>query len=138
MSMKADVLVQKNVQSESGAMKRQWLYDQTIPCKIMATQNKSGRSGTDDKVFSTGTTGYSEDIHVKMQSPQLLSKRWRISGIRTNDGEQLFIEQDVIGHPDTIFEIISNHPVLDPLGKIAYYEVNLRRAVIQSNDTSAV
>lgn len=138
MSMAADVLIQKNVQSESGAMKRQWIYDQTIPCKIMATQNKSGSSGKDDKVFTTGPSGYSEDIHVKMQSPILLSKRWRISGIKTSDGEQLFIEQDVIGHPDTVFEIISNHPVIDPLGKISYYEVNLRRAVIQNNDTAAV
>lgn len=138
MNMTAEIYEQQNVQSESGTVQRKWQYSQTIPCKVMATQNTYGSSGKDSKDFSTGTSGYKEDIHVKMQSPVLLSKRWRVSVVKTNDGQSVFVEPDLIGDPDTIFEIISNHAVLDPFGKISYYEINLRRAAIQNNDTATV
>lgn len=138
MNMTADIYIQQNVQSTSGVMQRKWIYDKTIPCKAMPVSNKGGKSTTDDKIFTTGPSGYSEDVHVKFQSPILLSKRWRVSNIKSSDNIPVFEEQDLIGNPDTIFEIISNHPVLDPFGKVSYYEVNLRRAVIQNNDTAAV
>lgn len=138
MNMTADIYIQQNSQSDSGIVKRKWMYDQTVPCKVMAVQNKSGTSGKDGKEFATGPSGYVEDIHIKMQSPVLLSKRWRVQNIKTSRGESVFVENDVWGDPDTIFEIVSNHPVLDPFGKISYYEINLRRAVIQSNDTATV
>ena len=136
--MKADIYIQKNSQSESGTINRQWIYSKTIPCKVVNTKSQSGTSRGDDKTYGTGVNAYSEDVHLKMQSPIILSKRWRISSIRTNDGDQLYIEVDKISDPDTYFDVISNHPVTDPFGRISYYEVNLRRAVIQDNDTITV
>lgn len=138
MNMSADIYIQQNVQSQSGVVQRQWIYNQTIPCKVMPAKNKGGSSSGDDKGFGTGVTGYSEDLHLKMQSPILLSKRWRVTGVRTNDNRQVFLETDKLNDPDTIFEVVSNHAVLDPFGRISYYEINLRRANIQSNDTAAV
>jgi len=134
MNMSADIFVQKNVQSESGAMTRQWVYDKTINCKVMSVQDKGGRGASDDKQYSTGATGYVEDVHVKMQSPIRLSKRWRIGNVISSSGERVFIEPDRLDLDDTIFDIVSNHPVLDPFGKIAYYAINLRRAQVQNND----
>ena len=54
------------------------------------------------------------------------------------DGEKVFLEPDRISLDDTIFDVISNHPVLDPFGHIAYYEINLQRAQVQNNDIIAV
>lgn len=138
MNMSCDIYVQKNVQSESGVVTRQWLYDKTIMCKAMAVASKSGSARGDDKQYTTGTSGYIEDIHVKLQSPERLSKRWRITNIKSSTGENIFVEPDRIDLQDTIFDVVSNHPVLDPLGKIAYYEINLRRAQVQNNDIIAV
>lgn len=138
MNMSCDIYVQKNIQSDSGVVTRQWLYDQTIICKAMPVANRSGSSKVDDKQYGTGTTGYVEDIHVKLQSPIRLSKRWRISNIKSSSGESIFLEPDRIELQDTIFDIVSNHPVLDPFGKIAYYAINLRRAQVQNNDIIAV
>jgi len=138
MNMTCDIYTQKNVQSDSGAVTRQWKYTQTINCKVMPVQNKSGRTITDDKQYGTGTQGYVEDVHVKMQSPVRLSKRWRITNIVASDGERVFLEPDTYALNDTVFDVVSNHPVLDPFGKIAYYEINLRRAQVQNNDIISV
>jgi len=138
MNMTCDIYTQKNVQSDSGAVTRQWKYTQTINCKVMPVQNKSGRTITDDKSYGTGAEGYKENVHVKMQSPIRLSKRWRITNVTAADGEKVFLEPDKITLDDTIFDVISNHPVLDPFGHIAYYEINLQRAQVQNNDIIAV
>lgn len=138
MNMSCDIYIQKNVQSQSGVVTRQWIYDKTIICKAMTVGNKSGSSKVDDKQYGTGTNGYIEDVHVKLQSPVRLSKRWRITNIKSSDGENIFVEPDKIDLQDTIFDVISTHPVLDPFGKIAYYEINLRRAQVQNNDIIAV
>ena len=136
--MTCDIYIQKNMQSDSGAMTRQWVYSETINCKALPVQNKSGRTITDDKAYGTGAEGYKENVHVKMQAPVRLSKRWRVTNITSADGERVFLEPDKISLDDTIFDIISNHPVLDPFGKIAYYEINLQRAQVQNNDIIAV
>jgi hypothetical protein len=46
----------------------------------------------------------------------------------------LFIEIDKIDQPDTIFEVTSSHAVLDPFGKISYYESTIHRVKVQDND----
>jgi len=136
--MTSDIYVQQNAQSSSGAVTRKWLYNQTVSCKIMPVQNKSGRSITDDKNYTSGIDGYNEDVHLKMQSPIRLSKRWRVSNIVASNGERVYIEMDKYGQDDTYFEVMSSHPVLDPFGNISYYEVNLRRVQVQENDLPRV
>jgi hypothetical protein len=138
MNMTADVYVQKNYQSESGAMNRQWVYDKTIICRAMVPGNKSGKTSGDSKSYGTGSQGYSENLDVKMQSTERLSKRFRIGGITAADGEKVFLEYDRISLEDTFFDIVSMHPVLDVFGHIAYYECNLRRTQVQNNDIIAV
>ena len=65
---------------------------------------------------------------------RLLSKRWRISGIKGADGNQVWVEIDKFDTPDTIFEVFSSHAVLDPFGKVSYFEAVLQRVPVQSND----
>jgi hypothetical protein len=138
MNMTAEVYIQKNVQSDSGAMTRQWIFDQTISCRAMVPSNKSGKGSTDSKSYAGGAAGYAENLDIKLQTDVRLSKRFRISGITSANGERVFLEYDRISLEDTIFDIVAMHPVLDPFGKIAYYECNLRRAQVQNNDIVAV
>lgn len=138
MNMTADVYSQKNGQTDSGAMTREWAYEKTIPCKALAIKDKGGKGTGDDKKYDSGKNGYSENLDVKLQSPTRLSKRSRVTGIKSSDGQSLFVESEKYDLQDTIFDIISNHPVLDPFGKVAYYEINLRRAQVQNNDITAV
>lgn len=138
MNMTADVYTQQNVQSDtSGVIKRQWVYDKTIACKIEPIKSGVG-SRYDNKRFDIGKHNeYDEKLQLKMKCLVPFSKRWRISKIRSSDNQQVYIEVDKYDTPDTIFDVTASHAVLDPFGKVAYYEVTLQRVHIQNDNTES-
>lgn len=138
MNMTADIYKQQNKQSQSsGTIQREWVYDRTVRCKIEPIKSGSGGSRYDNKRFDIGSHNeYDEKLQLKMKSPVRMSKRWRIHSIRTNDGKQVFTEIDKIDNPDTIFEITASHAVLDPFGRISYYEVLLQRVHVQNDQNT--
>jgi len=135
MNMKADIYSQQNTQDpNTGAIIRQWDYHKTIICKVEPVKVGSS-TRTDNKVFEKGQTGgYSEKLQLKIKTLELLSKRYRINSIKTSSGEQVFVEIDRYGNPDSIFEVVSSHTVLDPFGKVSYHEAILQRVPVQNND----
>jgi len=135
MNMTAQVYVQQNVQdTDTGAISRQWVYKKTVECKIEPIgANIKGDNKRFDASDGSGS-GYDEGFQLKMKSLDLLSKRWRIVNIRSSDGKQVFVEIDKIDQPDTIFEVTSSYAVLDPFGKISYYETIIHRVKVQDND----
>ena len=96
--MTADVYTQKNKQSEtSGVLTREWVYEDTIPCKIEPLKASSGAGRFDNKSFDVGKHNvYDEKLQLKMKCLTAFSKRWRISGIRTSDGQKVYTEIDKI------------------------------------------
>ena len=138
MNMTAEVYVQQNAQnSNTGAIAREWVYKKAVECKIEPISSKGSSTKADGKNFSTtqsGQTIYNEGLNLKMKSMDLMSKRWRITNIRSSDGRQVYIEVDKIDQPDTIFEVVSSHAVLDPFGRISYYETTIQRVNVQDND----
>lgn len=137
MNMTAEVYVQKNKQSaSSGVISREWVYDKTIQCKVEPVKAKGSSSRSDNKTFDNGKfDDYEEKLQLKLKCMIPFSKRWRISGIRSNDGRQVYTEIDKIDNPDTQFDVTASHAVLDPFGNISYYEVTLQRVQIQSDNT---
>jgi hypothetical protein len=138
MNMTAQVYVQQNAQdANTGAISREWVYSKTIECKIEPIKAKGTSSRGDNKIFNDSNNGlgaYDERLQIKLKGLELLSKRWRIESIRSSDGQQVFLEIDKYDKPDTIFEVTSSHAVLDPFGKISYFESNLVRVSVQDND----
>ena len=135
MNMKADVYTQTNTQDPStGAIKRQWAYSHTIQCKIEPVKVGGASTKSDNKAFDkTADANYTEKLQLRLKGLELLSKRWRIQNIRTSDRKKVFIEIDKTGQPDTIFEVTASHAVLDPFGKITYYEAVLLRTELQDD-----
>ena len=138
MNTKADIYIQEYSQDpNTGAVLRSWSYAKTIDCKIEPVKVHGASTRTDNKVFKSGSEGdYNEKLQLKIKCNELLSKRWRIENIRSSDNKPIFIEMDRFGDPDTIFEVTSSHPTLDPFGRIAYYEAVLLRVQAQNNDIS--
>lgn len=137
MNMTCEIYVQKNTQLASGAVTRSWEYSKTIPCKIEPLSQKGASIKGDGENFGLGTDGYVETLQLKLKTLEYLSKRQRISTIKSNDGEVVFREVQRYSEDPTIFDVISSHPVLDPFGKVSHYSVNIRRVPVQ-NDTTAV
>jgi hypothetical protein len=138
MNMTAEVYIQQNTQNaDTGAISREWVYKKELPCKIEPISSSGAGTKADGKNFSTtqsGNTVYNEGLDLKMKSMDLMSKRWRITNIRSSDGRQVFVEIDKIDQPNTIFEVVSSHAVLDPFGRISYYETTIQRVNVQDND----
>ena len=138
MNMYADIYKQQNKQDPStGSIIREWVYEKTIPCKIEPIQSRGTSTKGDNKVFGNADNaqgGYDERLQLKMKGLEIMSKRWRIHYIKSSDNQQVFTEIDRYGNPDSIFEISSSHAVLDPFGKVSYYESTLHRVPVQTND----
>ena len=135
-NMKADVYIQQNTQDkDTGAIKREWVYNKTVLCKAEPIKMRGASVATDNKGFAkTANSDYNEKMQLRLYCFELMSKRWRIQNIRTNDGQQIYVEIDKYDQPDTIFEVTGSHAVVDPFGKIAYYEAALLRSEVQSDD----
>jgi len=136
MNMTADIYEQQYSQNKNtGAVIREWSYAKTIRCKVEPIKVGGSSTRTDNKKFAGGSEGeYSEKLQLRIKCNELLSKRARIENIRSTSNEQIFIEIDRYDAPNTIFEVTSSHAVLDPFGKIAYYEAVLQRVSVQDND----
>jgi hypothetical protein len=136
MNMTVDVYSQQNSQSDSGAITRSWVYDKTIDCKVEPLKSTTSSHG-EAKTFQTNNQNmYIENMELKIKCAIHLSKRNRITSIKSSDGQIAYVEIDKYDNPAMIFEVISLHSVLDPLGKINFYEGILRRVQVQDNDTS--
>lgn len=136
MNIKADIYVQQNTQDpDTGEVKRQWLYEKTIPCKIEPIKVSSNAGNDNAKSFGVGPgREYSEHLQLKIKCLDQLSKRWRVTAIMSSDGKSVYKEIDKYDSPDMIFEVTSSHAVLDPFGVISYHEAMLQRVVVQDND----
>lgn len=138
MNVKADIYKQTNAQDpNTGAITRQWSFYKTIQCKVEPVPSGGTMRGGNKKFNAPGDSiGYDENLVLKIKTTELLSKRWRIENIRTSDNKQIYVEIDRSGKPDSIFEINSSHGVLDPFGKVSYFEAVLQRTPIQDNATT--
>lgn len=139
MNMTADIFVQQNNQSlTSGVISREWVYDDTIRCNISPIKSAGASGRGDDKRFNVGKNNeYEEKLELKMKCLIPLSKRWRISTIRSSDGKSVYTEIDRFDNPDTIFEVVGSHAVLDPFGKVSHYEIIIQRVRIQNDNTES-
>jgi len=136
MNMKADIYEQQYSQDKnSGMVNRQWSYAKTIQCKVEPIKVGGSSTRSDNKVFKGGPEAeYTEKLQLRIKCNELLSKRARVQNIKSAANEQIFVEIDRYDQPDTIFEVTSSHAVLDPFGKITYYEAVLQRVQVQDND----
>jgi len=138
MNMTADLLIQQNSQSpSSGVILREWVYDKTVQCRIDPLKSSGASERADSKKFNVGRNHeYTEKLELTMKCLIPLSKRWRITNIKSNDGSVVYTEIDRQDNPGTIFEVVSSHAVLDPFGKVSYYEVTIERVRVQDDNTS--
>jgi hypothetical protein len=134
LNMTADVYLQQNRQDPTtGQIKREWIFDRKIICHVDIISSEGASTPDNNKNFGEK---YSQEEKFRLKTKERLSKRTRLTNLKNRSGEVIFIENDQIDTPPTIFEIESHHPRLDPLGNVLYFESNLRRVGVQSNEIS--
>ena len=131
-TMTADVFSQISEQDEStNAIVRRWVLLKNISCSIVPIRESGGSATSDNKTFAKD---YVEELEIKMYTLEKLSKRWRVSGIKNSQKQDLYTEIDRISEPSTIFEVYASHPIFDMYGNVQYFENHLKRTQVQSND----
>lgn len=131
-AMTAEVLYQISEQEqETNAIVRRWVILKNIKCNAKTIKETGASVLSDTKTFDKT---FNEELEIKINTLEKLSKRWRVTSIKNSNGEKIFTEIDRISNPDTIFEVFSSKPIFDIFGNITHYENHLRRTSVQSND----
>ena len=126
-NMKVDVYMQEDYQdSNTGAIKKSWIYQKTIPCfaKGIISNSASARSG-DNQSISTKYQN-TQTIEVRTQTP--ITYRQKITNIKDSSNNVIWFELNYPNDTPTVFEIVSSTPITDPFGTLMAYNSIAKRS----------
>ena len=126
-NMKVDVYLQEDYQDlNTGAIKKSWIYQKTIPCfaKGIISNSASARSG-DNQSISTKYQN-TQTIEVRTQTP--ITYRQKITNIKDSSNNVIWFELNYPNDTPTVFEIVSSTPITDPFGTLMAYNSIAKRS----------
>ena len=126
-NMKVDVYMQEDYQdTNTGAIKKSWIYQKTIPCfaKGIISNSSSARSG-DNQSISTKYQN-TQTIEIRTQTP--ITYRQKISNIKDSSNNVIWFELNYPNDTPTVFEIVSSTPITDPFGTLMAYNSVAKRS----------
>ena len=126
-NMKVDVYMQEDYQDpNTGAIKKSWIYQKTIPCfaKGIISNSSSARSG-DNQSISTKYQN-TQTIEIRTQTP--ITYRQKISNIKDSSNNVIWFELNYPNDTPTVFEIVSSTPITDPFGTLMAYNSVAKRS----------
>jgi hypothetical protein len=129
-AMKLDVYrVQIDQDPNSGEIKRQWIYTETLPCLAKSIISSGVRSPSNDR---TVDTQYRVEEIIKVMTLVKLPRNAKLSNIRDLNEKVLWEEAEISGNPPTIFDIVGSTPIIDGFGQILEFETTVQRSDIQN------
>lgn len=130
-NMKVDVYLQEDYQDQNtGAIKKSWIYDKTIPCfaKGMISNSSTTRSGDNQTMSSK----YTDKQTIEIRTQSRLTYRQKITNIRDSSGNVIWFELNYPNDTPTVFEIASSTPITDPFGTLMAYNSIAKRSENQT------
>jgi hypothetical protein len=122
-----DVYVQSDTQDpNTGAIKKQWNYSQTVPCSAKGVISNSSASRSSDKQVIGAR--YQNENTVQIRTSGKLNIRHKVTNIRDRKGNAIWTELDYPSDTPTVFEIIGVTPIVDPFGVIIGYNSIAKRS----------
>jgi hypothetical protein len=121
--------VQIDQDTNSGEIKRQWIYTETLPCLAKSIISSGVRSPSNDKTIDAN---YKVEEILKIMTLVKLPRNAKISKIRDLNNQVLWEEAEISGNPATIFDIVGSTPIIDGFGQILEYETTIQRSDIQN------
>lgn len=125
-------------QEAYGNIKRQWVYDRTIPCMFFNPYRKTKEDVIPDPniVIDNGIAGrVRSDITQSSRGNLNSLTNILLTNIRGKDGTFVYNESSgPRAGLATIFEVASFNPAVGPFGNTEYYKLVLRRSDNQVAD----
>lgn len=129
-AMLADIYrVQQKRDENTGEIKREWLYAETVPCLAKSIISSGVRTPSNDRTIDNR---YIIEEIIKINTVEKLSRNSKITNIRDLKGQVLWEEAEVLNNPPTMFSIVGSTPIVDAFGQILEYETTLQRSEIQN------
>jgi hypothetical protein len=126
-SMNVDVYMQAEYQDpNTGAIKKTWMYQKTIPCFAKGViSNSSTTRGGDNQTISAK---YVDKQTIEIRTASRLTYRQKVTNIRDGAGNPIWVELDYPSDTPTVFEIASSTPITDPFGNLMAYNSIAKRS----------
>lgn len=131
MPMLLDVYKQFDRQDpNTGAIKKEWQFDRTVPCSAKGniSRSSSGRTG-DTQVLSNK---YVNEQTLQIRTLEKLTLREKLTNIRDSEGTVVWEELNFPTNTPTVFELMGITPMIDPLGGILGYNSTVKRSENQT------
>jgi hypothetical protein len=129
-AMKLDIYrVQISQDPNSGEIRRQWAYTETLPCLAKSIISTGVRSPSNDRTIDSR---YMVEEIIKVNTLSKLPRNAKISNVRDLEDNVIWEEAEISGSPATIFEIVGSTPIIDGFGQTLEYESTLQRSDIQN------
>ena len=126
MSMTLDVYIQQEQQNpDTGAIKKNFVYQKTIPCYARGIISQSTSRNLDKQTFSNT---YSNEQYIEARTAEKLTVRDKIKNICDSSGNVIWHELNYPGNTPTVFEVIGSTPITDPFGSVVGYNTSLKRS----------
>ena len=126
-NMNLDVYSQQDHQDpDTGAIKRLWVYDKTVPCfaKGIISNSSTARSGDNQTISAK----YVDRQNIEIRTQSKLTYRQKITNIRDSRGNVIWTELDYPSDTPTVFEIVSSTPITDQFGTLMAYNAIAKRS----------
>ena len=127
LSMYADVYRQSEFQSpDTGEIRRDWSYYKTVPCHAKGVVSNSATTRNSDKqVFDNR---YTNDQILQIRTEEKLTLREKITNIRDQKNNPIWVEIDSPSDTPTVFEVVGVTPITDPFGYVIAYNASVKRS----------
>lgn len=127
LNMQLDIYIQEDIQDEdTGAIKREWNFNRTLPCHAKGSISNSATSRSTDRQSFTNKYSYEQNIQIR--TIDRLTARDKITNIRDSKNRVIWTEIDYPAETPTVFEVIGTTPILDPFGNLIGYNSSLKRS----------
>ena len=128
-AMLADIYrVQQKRDENTGEIKRQWVYAETVQCLAKSIISSGVRTPSNDKTIDSR---YIVEEIIKVNTINKLSRNSKITNIRDLNGNVIWEEAETLNNPPTMFTVVGSTPIVDGFGQILEYESTLQRSDIQ-------
>ena len=127
LSMKMDVYRQIDRQnSDTGAIVREWQYYKTVDCHAKGVVSNSATTRSSDKQIFDNK--YVNDQIIQVRTSERITIREKVTNIRDNDNNVIWVEINFPTDTPTVFEIMGTTPLTDPFGKVVGYNSAMKRS----------
>ena len=127
MPMFMDVYRQFDLQDpNTGAIKKEWQFDRTVPCSAKGIISNSSSSRNGDRQIISNK--YSNDQILQVRTAEKITLREKITNIRDQEGTVIWEELNFPTNTPTVYELMGITPMTDPLGGIIGYNSTVKRS----------